>query len=141
MKNQGSVRRALVRHLAAVALAGGLAAGAHAEAAAQDRVYSPAELTRNAEVRSKSDAVAAIQRSYPRDLQSRGVSGRVQLQFVVKADGAVDMGTVNVLAATVSALGDAATQAVRSIRFTPAEVDGRPVAAEVVFPVTYQAAN
>jgi TonB family protein len=101
------------------------------------KVYAAAELTTPVSVKSPPDAAATIDRYYPTALQRIG--GKVQLEFVVQPDGTVDESTIKVMVATVSALGDAATRAVKQIRFNPGKVDGQPVRALVLFPVIYAA--
>ena len=120
--------------LSLTALLMGATAG---EAAGQAKVYNATEVTTPASIKNKSAAASAIERNYPSALQRLG--GKVQLQFVVQEDGRVDPASVKVLVATVGALGEAATKAVQSIQFKPAEVDGQPVASIVAFPVVYAA--
>lgn len=107
------------------------------EARAQDKVYTSAELSSPPSIRSKDAAAAAIERSFPSGLRS--VGGKVQLQFVVTPSGKVDPSSIEIIAASVSALGDAAKKAVTQIEFTPGKVDGNAVATRVVFPVVYSA--
>ena len=107
------------------------------EARAQDKVYTSAELSSPPSVRSKDAAAAAIERSFPSGL--RAVGGKVQLQFVVSPNGKVDPSSVEVIAASAAALGEAAKKAVSQIEFTPGKVDGNAVATRVVFPVVYAA--
>lgn len=108
-------------------------------AAAQEanKIYTLAEVTTPPQVRSENAAANAINRSYPEGLRS--VGGRVQLRFVVRPDGKVDPTTIEIIAASANALGEAATKAVREIEFRPAEFNGVPVNALVVFPITYAA--
>lgn len=105
--------------------------------AASAQAFSPEQLSEMPQVKSASQAAQAIQRAYPRSLQDSGIGGKVQVRFVVKADGSVDPGTVEVVAATVKALGDAAAQAVEKIQFVPGKKDGAAVAAVVVMPITF----
>jgi TonB family protein len=107
------------------------------EARAQDKVYTSAELSSQPAVRSKDAAAAAIERSFPSGL--RAVGGKVQLQFVVTPSGKVDPASIEVIAASVAALGDAAKKAVTQIEFTPGKVDGNAVPTRVIFPVVYAA--
>lgn len=106
-------------------------------AQAQDKVYSPNELSSPPAVKSKSAAAAAIEKSLPSSLAA--VGGKVQLRFIVGPDGQVEPGSVEVLAATASSLGEAAKKAVQKIAFVPATAEGKPVRAHVVFPVVYAA--
>lgn len=68
---------------------------------------------------------------YPDGLRRAGVSGLVQLQFVVGIDGKVDERSVRVLTSSHPAFTLAAFQALRESRFRPARLGGRPAAALV----------
>jgi TonB family protein len=105
--------------------------------AAQDanRVYSLGEVTSPPKVRSELNAAQVISRSYPDAM--RAVGGRVQLRFVVKADGKVDSSTIEVMAASTTQIAEAATKAVQQIEFQPAQLNGVAVNAVVIFPITY----
>lgn len=128
----------LVRYSAAV-IAAALLIAVPDRATAQDagKIYTMAEVTSPPKVKSESAAANAINRSYPQGLRS--VGGRVQLRFVVKPDGKVDPGTIEVMAASATQLGEAATKAVQSIEFQPAQYNGVAVNTVVVFPITYAA--
>lgn len=64
---------------------------------------------------------------YPAVLESSGIAGEVQAQFVVGSDGRADMGSFKVLKST----NELFTQAVRTVlprmRFSPAQIGGKPV--------------
>ena len=64
---------------------------------------------------------------YPSVLESSGISGEVQAQFVVRNDGKADMDTFKVLKST----NDLFTQAVKNVlprmHFSPAQIGGKPV--------------
>ena len=64
---------------------------------------------------------------YPSVLESSGIAGEVQAQFVVKSDGKADLDTFKVLKST----NELFTQAVRNnlprMRFSPAMIGGKPV--------------
>jgi TonB family protein len=127
-----------IRHAAAVvALVIGAALAAPADAAAQDRVYAANEVQSPPSVKSPSAAASTIQRSMPGALAA--VGGRVQLRFVVEPNGKVEESTVEVMAASANALGEAAKKAVTRIEFKPALIDGQPVRSMVMFPVVYAA--
>jgi TonB family protein len=114
-----------------------VAVPARVEAQDAARVYTLAEVTTPPRVRSENAATNAINRSYPEGL--RAVGGRVQLRFVVKPDGKVDPGTIEIIAASATQLGEAATKAVQQIDFQPAQVNGIAVNTLVIFPITYAA--
>lgn len=111
-----------------------------APSSANAQVYAAAELTEAPRIESPSQAVRAIQKSYPAFLRDAGLGGRVQLAFVVRADGSVDPTSVRVLSEERDGLGDAARKAITEIRFKPGKKNGEPVAAEVTIPIAYGAA-
>ena len=108
---------------------------APSQAAAQ--AFSPDQLTEMPSLKSASQAQRAIERAYPRSLQDNGITGKVQVRFVVQADGSVDPSSVEVVAASVKALGEAAADAVAKIEFNPGKKDGAAVAAVVVMPIAF----
>ncbi len=61
---------------------------------------------------------------YPAEAQRRGISGTVELELELDAQGAV--AKVRIVSAPEPSLGAAAAEAARAFRFTPAEVDGKP---------------
>lgn len=65
---------------------------------------------------------------YPDGLRRAGVSGLVQLQYVVRIDGRVDQRSVRVLVSSHPGFLLAAFQALRESRFKPARRGGRPAA-------------
>jgi periplasmic protein TonB len=64
---------------------------------------------------------------YPSVLESSGIAGEVQAQFVVNSSGKADMDSFKVLKST----NELFTQAVKSVlprmRFSPAQIGGKPV--------------
>jgi len=68
---------------------------------------------------------------YPDGLRRAGVSGQVQLQFIVGIDGRVDEGSVRVVVSSHPGFMLSALQALRGSRFKPARRGGRPTAALV----------
>jgi TonB family protein len=84
------------------------------------------------------ELVAALQQSYPPELRAAGVGGSVQLSFVVGADGRT--GAVRVLSASDSAFIGPSLQSLSVLRFTPAQVAGRPVAVRVEQPLQWSVA-
>ena len=64
---------------------------------------------------------------YPAVLESSGIAGEVQAQFVVSSNGKADMDSFKVLKST----NELFTQAVRNVlprmRFSPAQIGGKPV--------------
>ncbi len=72
---------------------------------------------------------------YPEAARAAGVAGVVVLECVIGADGAVRM--VDVLRGLPEGLTEAAVDAVRLWTFTPATVDGEPVAVRFVLTVRF----
>ena len=122
-----------------LALAGALVAAIPALAAAQDKVHDAAELTVRPKIASMSRTAQLVQQSYPARLKSAGVDGTVQVQFVVGPDGKVEASSVEVLAASVPALGDAARTVVSKLEFQPGRLNDAPVRSRVLLPIVYKA--
>lgn len=122
-----------------IALAASVVIVAPAAIQAQDRVYTVEELTTKPKVASMTRTAQLVQRSYPDKLKSAGVDGTVQVQFVVGPDGKVEPGSIEVVAATVPALGDAAREVAGKIEFQPGKVNDAPVRARVLLPIVYKA--
>lgn len=83
----------------------------------------------------------AIQESvqYPSKAQQEGVEGRVLVQFVVDANGAVQDATV--AKGVHDALDAEALRVVRSTDFTPGQKGGEPVSVMMTLPITFQNAE
>jgi TonB family protein len=109
-----------------------------ASAAAQDKVYTLAEVNTPPKLAAPSAAMRAIQSSYPSHLKSNGVAGEVEVQFVVAPTGKVESGSVEVLDASSAEFGPAAKTAVEKLEFTPAKVGNAAVRARVVLPISYR---
>jgi len=107
-------------------------------ARAQDAVYSPSELDVQPRLTSQEMTARQLARSYPTALQRAGVTGTVNIQFVVDASGKVDAGSIRVMSSTQAQLAEAAKGIVPEIRFRPGEVKGKPVASMVLLPIVYK---
>jgi periplasmic protein TonB len=68
---------------------------------------------------------------YPEALRRAGVSGQVDLEYVIQSSGRIDSGTVVVLESSHPAFAESARQAVLMARFKPARRAGLPVAVKV----------
>ena len=101
------------------------------------QAYTPDQLTEMPKVKSASQAQKVIAHAYPQEMEMAGVGGKVQIRFVVNADGSVDAKTVEVVAASMKALGQAAAEAVCKIEFVPGKKDGSPVASVVMMPISF----
>jgi periplasmic protein TonB len=65
---------------------------------------------------------------YPEVLRQMGVTGVVQLEYLIDSTGRVDPESIHILASTNSAFSASAVAAVRDARFRPARRGGRAVA-------------
>lgn len=78
---------------------------------------------------------AELQRLYPQRLRQMGVRATVQVRFLITAEGEVASPRVT---QSTNAEFDALTlEAIRVVRFTPGQVDGRPVNTWVELPIQW----
>ncbi len=135
---QSFVRRS--SFIAALAVAvfsfGPMASTAQAQ---DDKVYALADLQTPPKLKSAATAARLISESYPADLKNRGVGGMVQVEFVVDAEGKVEAGSVKVLDATQTQLGEAAKGVAGKLVFNPGKAAGAAVKTKVVLPIVYKA--
>ena len=108
-----------------------------ADGATQQDYYTLAEVTERPGLKNPRQAQQVILNSYPQSLQDARVGGRVQLRFVVDANGKVEASSIQVVATPVEALGEAAAEAIAKIEFEPGKKDGRPVRTLVVMPIAF----
>jgi protein TonB len=106
-------------------------------ATAQETIYQASDLTEQPKIKDAQQARTVIMRSYNTHLQNAGFQGRVELTFVVKADGTVDPESVEILRSPADALSSAAKAAVARIQFQPGKKDGTAVACRVAMPISY----
>ncbi len=109
-----------------------------AQAQAADSVYTAAELTTPPKLASATATAHQIQRSYPENLKRAGITGQVQVEFIVDSKGKVEASSVEVVLASVPALGEAAKGAVQEIEFIPGKLNGNPVRTRVLLPISYK---
>jgi periplasmic protein TonB len=64
---------------------------------------------------------------YPSVLESSGIAGEVQAQFVVRSDGKADMDTFKVLKSTNELFTQSIKNVLPRMRFSPAMIGGKPV--------------
>jgi protein TonB len=64
---------------------------------------------------------------YPSVLESSGIAGEVQAQFVVKSDGKADMDTFKVLKSSNELFTQAIKNYLPRAHFSPAQIGGKPV--------------
>jgi TonB family protein len=124
--------------LLAVFLAVAAAAPAAAQQTQQDpaRVYELSEVEVLPRPQNAADLLAALHQGYPPHLREAGVGGTVHVAFVVDADG--HTGDVRVLSTPDSSFNTPSVEAVSLLRFTPAQVQGHPVAVRVEQPITWR---
>ncbi len=85
-----------------------------------------------------ADEVQAILAEvYPPLLRGAGITGLVQMKFVVDAEGAVVPGSIVVLSATHPGFAGASAAVVAAMRFSPARVLGRAVPVLVQIPISW----
>ncbi|HEX8317592.1 energy transducer TonB [Longimicrobium sp.] len=106
-------------------------------ASPSDTVYAPEALTVPPRALNVAEFGELLGRLYPAQLRDAGASGRVDVRFVVGANGIPRDAAV--LASTDSLLQAPALAAVMALRFSPAEVEGRPVATWAAIPVSWEA--
>lgn len=94
-------------------------------------------LDRTPELANPDEVSRALSRAYPPLLRDAGQGGSVELRFRVLADGTVDPATVVVMSSTHPGFDAAARRVALTMRFHPARLDGAPVRAWVVIPVTF----
>lgn len=64
---------------------------------------------------------------YPSVLESSGIAGEVQAQFVVRSDGKADMDSFKVLKTSNELFSQAVKNVLPRMRFSPAQIGGKPV--------------
>ena len=75
--------------------------------------------------------------SYPQSMLYRGKPGDVTIQFVIDSTGIIDHRTVRLLESSHPDFAHAVLDVLPQFRFTPAEVDGRPVKELVELPFSF----
>jgi protein TonB len=107
-------------------------------AAAQTDVYLPGQLTAAPKILSMDGTARMIQMSYPENLRSRGVGGTVQLQFIIGPDGRVEEESIEIIAASVAELGEAAKRVAARLEFSAPKVNEKAVRVRVMLPIVYK---
>lgn len=131
------LRTSFVAAVAVVFLSvGPFATTAHAQ---DDKVYALAEVQSPPKLKSSTTAGRLIAESYPADLKSRGIGGMVEVEFIVDATGKVVPGSVQILDATQTQLGEAAKKVAEKLEFSPGKAAGNAVKTKVVLPIVYKA--
>jgi protein TonB len=84
---------------------------------------------------------AAMQRAYPKILLDAGISGSVDVEFVVQADGTVDMSSIKIKQSSNERFVDASRDVIERFRFTPGKYKGQPVRVLIAMPIRWQSAT
>jgi protein TonB len=124
--------------LAAFAVAAAVASVAAPRLVLAQDVYGPEQLSSPPKLVSPAATARAVARSFPEDLRRSNTGGTVQLQFVIGPNGKVEPNTIEVIEATVPALGNAAKTVVEKMEFVPGKKDGNAVRTRVALPITYK---
>ncbi len=127
-----------VRVLFGAALAAGVIAVPRV-AVAQAEVFTGDQLTTRPKIMSAAKTAQLVKNSYPSELQRNGIGGSVEIQFIIGADGKVEPASVEVVAASVPALGAAAKKVAEQLQFQPAKVNDKAVRTVVTLPIVYKA--
>ncbi len=72
---------------------------------------------------------------YPATMRAQGIEGRVRLEVLIDNKG--NIRKVTVLESAGEQFDQAAIQALENSRFTPGQMDGKPVAALLRIPVSF----
>jgi TonB family protein len=113
-------------------------------AAAQDapppdsgRVYELAEVETPPRPVNVADLRAALDAGFPPEHLAKGAGGRVNVSFVIGADGAVRQ--ARVVSSSDAAFDAPTLSALAVLRFSPAAVGGTPVATRMYLPIEWEA--
>ena len=105
---------------------------------AQGAVYGPEDLSSMPKLVSAAATARLVARSFPSELRNAGTGGTVQLELVVGANGKVEPSSVEVVSASVPALGAAARAVAEKMEFVPGKKDGTAVRSRVQLPIAYK---
>lgn len=136
-------RWAIVMTAAVAALhAGGPAFAQNGEVSRDARngvapAYELSDLGQRPELLNRERAERAMTRLYPRDLRNEGIVGAVTLRFVIQPDGTVDGKSIQVATSAHVAFNDPAVAVLRTMRFSPGKIDGKPVRVWVTLPISF----
>jgi TonB family protein len=103
------------------------------------KALSDAELKRAGPIVEKPVMLAKpVNFVYPRNAQLAGVSGSALMQFVVDTAGRAKPASITCLEATYKDFADAAAAVVKTMEFTPAELDGHKIEQLVEYPIDFK---
>src|SRR5690606_22864583 len=92
---------------------------------AQQPVYSADELSERPQLLSPSKTADLIRSAYTTALRDAGVSGTVQLAFVIDEQGKVEASSVKIMASTAEGLTEAAKTVAPKLEFKPGKKDAK----------------
>ncbi|MBX3174779.1 MAG: energy transducer TonB [Gemmatimonadaceae bacterium] len=107
-------------------------------ATAQGAIVAQSDLDTPPRLASQEMTARILARSYPPALKRQGITGNVELEFVVDESGRVEGPSVKVVESTNPELADAAKSVIEEIRFRPAQAGGKAVRTVVTLPITYK---
>lgn len=117
----------------AVALLSALPAAAQPD---DEPAYELSEVTVPPRPLNVAELQRELERLYPPVLRDAGVSGSAQVRFRVNTDGTVS--SPEITSSTNRLFDEPTLAAVSRLRFSPAEVDGRPVPVWAELPINWQ---
>jgi TonB family protein len=120
----------------ALALLSALPAGAQPD---DEAAYELSAVTVPPRPLNVAELQAELERLYPPVLRDAGVGGLVQVRFRVNTDGTVS--NLEITSSTNHMFDEPSLAAVSRLRFSPAEVDGRPVPVWAELPIQWQTAG
>jgi eukaryotic-like serine/threonine-protein kinase len=100
-----------------------------------DRVHRPDEVEQQPLLTNGPDVQRVSLRAFPSHLVGSGAGGRMVVQFVVLANGRVDMSSIHVVETPHPAFRNSVNQVLAAARFRPARSGGRAVATTVSMPI------
>jgi periplasmic protein TonB len=100
--------------------------------------FSATMVDRTAVLSNRDEIVRLLRRLYPRTLSETRVEGSVQVQFVITADGRVDMSTVEITSATDDLFRDVSMRVLREFRFRPARKGAHNVRMLTTLPIQWK---
>ncbi len=100
-------------------------------------VFDPSMVESLPEMENRSEVDRLLRRQYPAVLLDAGVTGKVVLEMVVRADGSVEPGSVRVVSATHERFVEASVRVAEKMRFRPARIGDEAVAVRVTLPIDW----
>jgi TonB family protein len=103
------------------------------------QTLTDSELRRTGPITGKPIALAkSVNFVYPRTAKLAGLSGRAIVQFVVDTSGRAKPESITCLEATYKDFADAATAVVKTMEFSPAELEGHKIEQLVQYPIDFK---